>query len=469
MTLQAKFATLVCIATLTVSLPYAQSLRGKIIYVSPTQEVNLKFRSVVENYSFVNKVESGRFKIKVSNNRNLRINSLVSAFRPANIVITEGENTHLFILAYKDKLAESEIVYDFSSKEKLQDETYRLTKGSSPPAKQPAQPNNMVVTQAINKVEAQPAQKELDTKYADLVALADKAYNDNKLDEANGLYTAALVLKPNDSWCNARLNVIRDIKDSEKPQEVKTVAIETKSKNPAKTNDNAAPKSSPVVTQKNEPKAVPPVEQPKVSITKQQPLEQPKTAVNNQPANQQVTSQPAVDVINQQEYDDIRLAQMRDSIRYDEFIHLADSAAWIAKDYKSSLKWYDSAQKLKPQASYPWKQKRVVKQLYEEKEFNEARERRTTAVNRAMESYKRADRLRVERNFPEAYKGFAEFLKLMEAPDIKQPYLSSESYHINQAKDYLLRLEPYIPKNNPAVQPAPVVEDQKKKKKKKRG
>lgn len=134
----------------------AQSVRGKIIYVSALQDVKLKFRSAVSNYSFVNKSQASVFKIK-SSGRSLQVNSVAENIKPANIVVTEGSNTHLFILAYKSSLdASTETVYDFSSKEKLQQETQKMMakKTAEPPvqnipAKNTATETGIIVTQAV--------------------------------------------------------------------------------------------------------------------------------------------------------------------------------------------------------------------------------------------------------------------------------------------------------------------------------
>lgn len=133
----------------------AQSVRGKIIYVSPLQEIKLKFRSAVANYSFVNKNQSSAFRIKQSGH-SLRISNVTDNFKPANLVITEGRNTHLFILAYKASLdASTETVYDFSSKEKLQEYVQRGNVQKPQPMQQvqvkdpPVPQTNNLVTQAV--------------------------------------------------------------------------------------------------------------------------------------------------------------------------------------------------------------------------------------------------------------------------------------------------------------------------------
>ena len=42
-----------------------------------------------------------------------------------------------------------------------------------------------------------------------------------------------------------------------------------------------------------------------------------------------------------------------DSVRYDLYVQAGESLAWIAKDYKNALKWYDSALRVRPDASLP--------------------------------------------------------------------------------------------------------------------
>jgi hypothetical protein len=127
---------------------YSQSVRGKVIYVSSLQDVKLKFRSAVSNYSFVNKTQATAFKIKLSGSRNLHVNSAVENFKPANLVITEGSNTHLFILAYKSSLDEStETLYDFSSKEKLQRESQKVMARKTAEPVQNIQVKNTATTQ----------------------------------------------------------------------------------------------------------------------------------------------------------------------------------------------------------------------------------------------------------------------------------------------------------------------------------
>src|SRR5688572_29595703 len=100
----------------------AQSIRGKIIYVHPSQVVKFKFRSSVDNYSFVNRDDARLFSVKPAGNKSLLINSVAQFSRSSNLVITEGGNTHLFILMSKNQLdAQTETVYDFSKRQDATD------------------------------------------------------------------------------------------------------------------------------------------------------------------------------------------------------------------------------------------------------------------------------------------------------------------------------------------------------------
>ena len=82
-----------------------------------------------------------------------------------------------------------------------------------------------------------------------------------------------------------------------------------------------------------------------------------------------------------------------------------------------------------------------------------------------MEDYKKADKLRVERRFEEAYKGFKTFMHQIDTNNLNE-YQSSQLLYINQAKDYIARLQPYLPKPKPET-PPPAVQTKKGKKKKK--
>ncbi|HYE54067.1 MAG TPA: hypothetical protein VD996_04460, partial [Chitinophagaceae bacterium] len=483
----------------------------------------------------------------------------------------EGENTHLFLLTFKDDLDDAtETVYDFSSKEKLQSEAQRMaTRTKAAPAntsyakqipvqpsvtpaietvntsdaavkvdapaqsttlaviqpenksettvkvespvkvETPVQPPSTPVTQAVatddapvqapppparqvmnktdapalqttpviqavNKIEAKPLPSELDRKYLDLVTLADKAFASRSYGEAGGLYTAALVLRPNDSWSVSRLAAIQSAKDSANKKEWKPEGPVYRTAGKPAVNTEYKP-DGPLyrTTAKNnkpsEYKPNGPLYRTKTNNSSgrkaNEPLYRPTGKTNTALVNGQtgggnaVTDQDNPPLI----FDDYNI----DSIRYEVFIQLADSLAWRVKDHKRALPWYDSALSVKPQASYPKKQIKAIRHLQFEKDLAEARKNRSAAFTAALEDYKKADRLRIERRYEESYKGYKTFLGKIDSPNLKE-YNSHDLYYINQAKDWMARLEPHLPK--PKVEaPAPVVNEPKSRKKKKRG
>src|SRR3982750_2022622 len=63
----------------------AQSLNGKIIYVSDNQEVMLKFPAVITNYYTVPKKELIKdFETRITNDKNFSITSNVANFKTKN-------------------------------------------------------------------------------------------------------------------------------------------------------------------------------------------------------------------------------------------------------------------------------------------------------------------------------------------------------------------------------------------------
>src|SRR5689334_9917572 len=81
-----------------------QSLRGKVIYVSSSQEVLLKFRSAITNYDFTPRESAALFGKRLSNKKSLSISTSSESFPLTSLSIIEGNNTHLFFLQYKEKL-----------------------------------------------------------------------------------------------------------------------------------------------------------------------------------------------------------------------------------------------------------------------------------------------------------------------------------------------------------------------------
>ncbi|HYC28779.1 MAG TPA: hypothetical protein VEB42_08185, partial [Chitinophagaceae bacterium] len=117
----------------------AQSLRGKVIYIS-SQPVKFKFGSRITDYGFTDRTQASTLRVEVSGKKNLSINN-TGNFKTVNLVVTEGANTHLFILYYvgQGNPAAGEEVYDFSTPELLKAEILEITKGrnSSPEVTDP--------------------------------------------------------------------------------------------------------------------------------------------------------------------------------------------------------------------------------------------------------------------------------------------------------------------------------------------
>lgn len=220
-------SVLACFCLIITGLPEAnaQSLRGKVIYVSQSQEVMIRFGSAIENYSFVNKEESQNFNVRLIKSRTFVVKGVQENLKSSNLVITENANTHLFILVFKDKLSNNELAYDFSTKEKLLSEIKKIPSSADGTNKNnyvkniPAQTSNAIETP---KAEVDSAQKQLDTRHAQLVARADTLFQEEDYDEAKRLYTAALDLKPDDSLCISQLKVIELTADLQKLKEQET-------------------------------------------------------------------------------------------------------------------------------------------------------------------------------------------------------------------------------------------------------
>ena len=145
-------------------------------------------------------------------------------------------------------------------------------------------------------------------------------------------------------------------------------------------------------------------------------------------------------------------------------IRLADSTAWRAKDYKTGLKLYDSAWRVKPQATYPGKQIAAVNQLLFDADMVTRRLLRSEKFKQALIYSRKGDTLRLERKYAEAYTAYSLFLSNVDTLNFND-YMSSERSFIIQAKDYLARLQNYkpVPKVDTVAVPPP---DTKKKKKK---
>ncbi len=391
---------LLFLAVVGIHSSIAQSIRGKIIYVHPSQVVKFKFRSSVDNYSFVNRDDARLFNVKPAGNRSLLINSVAQLSRSSNLVITEGGNTHLFILMSKNQLdAQTETVYDFSKRQDATD----LVK------------NNNAGAQYVSKASVS---GNVETKPAPVETSKPKETS-----------------KPTDG-----VNTV-----SESPAPVTVIPV----------SQTSVQKTTPPVDQK------PTVSQKAVSNPPVTKAAGEVTATNSKagvalPSNQKSTTS------NEKLVE--ATPSWSDSVRYDLYVQAGDSLAWIARDYKNALKWYDSALRVRPDATLPKKQIKAVKQLQSQSDQLAAEKQRKDRFDNAMVHYKKADAFKTERKYPEAHQEYKQFLEIADTTKLSA-YTSSQLYYINEAKDYVVRLQHYLPKPVVNTAPPPVADNQGKKKK----
>ena len=207
----------------------AQNLRGKVIYISSSQEVLMKFRSGITNYSFTPKETASLFEKRLTNKKNFSISSKAENFSISSLAIMEGENTHLFILQYKDKLdPTTESLYDFSTKEKLRNEVEKMLGGPTETSATPAVPTStkiVATSQVTKKEESQPTSQNTIDLYLDLTLKANQAFLNKNYAEAKDYYKKALGYRPNDPWCVSQIQRMEDqqynsIADQQKTSEL---------------------------------------------------------------------------------------------------------------------------------------------------------------------------------------------------------------------------------------------------------
>jgi len=192
----------------------AQNIRGKVIYISTSQEVLLKFRSGITNYNFTPKETASLFEKQLTNKKNFSISSKAENFSTSSLAIMEGENTHLFILQYKDKLdPTTESLYDFSTKEKLRNEVEKMLGGPAETSATPAvhSSTKIVATSQVTKTEeSKPISQNAIDLYLDLTLKANQAFLNKNFTEAKDYYKKALGHRPNDPWCVSQIQRIED-------------------------------------------------------------------------------------------------------------------------------------------------------------------------------------------------------------------------------------------------------------------
>lgn len=197
----------------------AQSLNGQVIYISESNVMVLKFGSTIDNYTYDTQEARELFQTQPIGKRSLSIRSMRENFKPANLHIIEGRNTHLFILKYKANLDENErLDYDYSTKAKLREAVDELERQRSAPNPQPdstkipadtakARVNTQpVITKTPDPV--LPAEDKNEKRFTELRDNANTAFKAGRWEEAKKGYEAARAIKPQDQWCNDQLKKI---------------------------------------------------------------------------------------------------------------------------------------------------------------------------------------------------------------------------------------------------------------------
>jgi tetratricopeptide (TPR) repeat protein len=204
----------------------AQSLRGKRIYVSPSQEVMIKFPSEITDFDIQNKKYTTNFQIRTKNRKHLYINSNVPAFKSTSLVVKERWNTHIFILQYKETLdGVAETVYDYSKPKVLAEEAARI---KATAVKLPARSSSNPKPALASVTDPTPAAgktggKVLAEDYTELEMKANVAFTIGKFEEAKDLYQKALKLQPDAQWPSWQLSKIEVKKLTDAARQYQTI------------------------------------------------------------------------------------------------------------------------------------------------------------------------------------------------------------------------------------------------------
>jgi hypothetical protein len=195
------------LATVGLQSAQAQNLQGKKIYVTDKDEVMLEFKSPITQSSFIERGADTIFEQKFTNNRFILISSKYPSFKTVTLRVVEGKNTHHFLIVNKEKLdPDSETSYDFSTKEKLEQEIRKLEeekKKAPKPKGEDAPGAGSSTTADVKTIVVKP-----EGSFDDIILKANAEYTKNNLDDAEKLFRAALVLKPGDLYCTELLNRI---------------------------------------------------------------------------------------------------------------------------------------------------------------------------------------------------------------------------------------------------------------------
>ena len=186
----------------------AQEIKYDTIFVNTTANITLQFPSSIDSFSTL-PLYSG-FQLKKANNT---ISIKFNGGKPtqALLALAEGGREHHFLLLQSNNTSTVKVFYDYSTLDKLKDHLWDLKllkTGNSLP----------IVDDNLPKTRN-------DFKYDSLIAIADKAVNEKRLEEAMGAYSEALNLKPTEYYPNAQLRFIKDEIFYLERQKVQQVAI----------------------------------------------------------------------------------------------------------------------------------------------------------------------------------------------------------------------------------------------------
>jgi tetratricopeptide (TPR) repeat protein len=260
--------------------------------------------------------------------------------------------------------------------------------------------------------------------YNSTIQKADKLFETGDLKKAKTLYEAAVKLRPQETYPAQRISTIDIMLYEAREKQNLAAAEQLKKENETRDYQNLIKLGNAALAKKQ------------YVIAK----DYFQRALNMRPSEPLPVTQ--LEIINR------KLDEIHREESYKHFIHLADSTAYKAGQPMGALAYYDSAMQYKPQEVYPRRQiisikDQAMKKSAKELDMQQQKER-TEKFNEAFEDYRKADDARLQRKYTEAYVGFNNFLRQIDTASLSK-YLSSESYYINQAKDYLQRLENYKP------------------------
>lgn len=207
------FFLFVCVTTFWRS-GTGQSITGDTIFVNAEAEIGIKFPTRPSGFYTIPKDAPYNF---VTIPLGFTIGAKSENIKPAQLFVTEGENSHQFVLVFKkdiDYNNTAELSFDYSTKKKLAQRVKEIaTKKAKEPFAQtsPATPN--VPADAVNKTNPNiPPANVPNNNPGNYYALMEEGDKDLKLgryNEAKVNFDKALALRPGDAIALQRLEEIK--------------------------------------------------------------------------------------------------------------------------------------------------------------------------------------------------------------------------------------------------------------------